>query len=174
LIYGRPSVARNGFSLIIESLKRWASLQSNLQEWEVISVGEGHKPIPIGNGKVIRSLGKLSLEDYAELLLRSAIGISLMVSPHPSYPPLEMAHFGLLTITNSYANKNLSCCHENIYSIDCLTPDRIADALLSRTWQFSEDPHAGLRGKSLIPSYCNNAEMFPFVEALFRILFSTL
>jgi len=174
LIYGRPSVSRNCFTLIVEALKIWSTLEPNLPEWEVVSIGESHKPISLGNGKVLRSLGKLSLEAYAEMLYRSAIGLSLMVSPHPSYPPLEMAHFGLLTITNSYANKNLSCCHENIYSIDYLTPDHIADALLSCIRKFSKDPCVGLLGKSKIPDYYDNPETFPFAEALSKILFFNL
>ncbi len=174
LIYGRPSVSRNCFTLIVEALKIWSSLEPSLKEWEVISIGESHKPVTLGNGKVLKSLGKLSLEAYAELLSRSAIGLSLMVSPHPSYPPLEMAHFGLLTITNSFANKNLSLCHENIFSLDNPTPDHIAEALLSSIRRFSKDPNIGLRGKSKTPDYCNNPEMFPFAEVLSKILFSTL
>ena len=41
----------------------------------------------------------------------SAIGISLMVSPHPSYPPLEMAHLGMLVLTNGFGAKDLSTWH---------------------------------------------------------------
>lgn len=172
LVYGRPSVERNCFPLIVEALRIWASHQPNLNEWEIVSIGENHKTVPLGNGKALRSLGKLSLESYAILLSQSAVGLSLMVSPHPSYPPLEMAHFGLLTITNSYANKDLSQCHENILSLDVLTPDRVANAILKRTDQFSADPRSGLKGKSLIPFYYQDAEAFPFAEEFSTILFN--
>ena len=30
-----------------------------------------------------------------------------MLSPHPSYPPLEMAEAGVTTITNCYGGKDL-------------------------------------------------------------------
>ncbi len=174
LIYGRPSVARNCFPLIVESMRIWASEQTDSKKWDVISVGETHKNIPLEKGTAIRSLGKLSLQDYARQLLRSAIGISLMVSPHPSYIPLEMAHFGLLTITNTYANKDLSSWHENILSLDCLTPDRIAEVLLSCVNQFSKDPHIGLKGQSLVLNYYSDSEMFPFIGELFENLFPPL
>jgi len=171
LIYGRPSVARNCFNLIVEGLKIWAGRQPDASRWELISVGESHKTISIGPDISIRSLGKLSLEEYAECMLKGAVGISLMLSPHPSYPPLEMAHFGLLTLTNSFAGKNLSSCHENIYSIDDLTPDRLAEALAFQTAKFDQDPQAGPRGKSLMTSYLSDKDIFPFAGALYRHLF---
>ena len=52
--------------------------------------------------------GKASLDEYADHLNRAAVGVSLMVSPHPSYPPLEMAEAGVLAITNNYGSKDLS------------------------------------------------------------------
>lgn len=67
-------------------------------------------------------VGKLSLEDYSETLNKTAIGISLMESPHPSYPPLEMASAGCITITNGYYNKNLALRSPNILSIKSITP----------------------------------------------------
>src|SRR4029450_13774842 len=43
---------------------------------------------------------------YASLLASCDVGLSLMLTPHPSLVPLEMAAAGLLTVTNTYANKN--------------------------------------------------------------------
>jgi hypothetical protein len=57
------------------------------------------------------------------------VGLPLMPSPHPSYPPLEMAHFGVLTITNGYANKDLSSAHDNIISIRDIRPVTIAEVV---------------------------------------------
>jgi hypothetical protein len=57
------------------------------------------------------------------------MGISLMVSPHPSYPPLEMSRFGVKTITNTYANKDLSSFNENIVSLDVCNGETIAAKL---------------------------------------------
>lgn len=164
LLYGRPSVERNCFPLIVEALKRWVLIQPGLEKWEVLSVGEMHKPVNLGNNKILKSLGKLNLEHYSELLLESAIGLSFMISPHPSYPPLEMAHFGLLTITNLFANKDLSACHGNITSLLKLMPETIAEALLEATEKFSADPLIGTKGESFIPDYRQIGRQFPFVN----------
>ncbi len=164
LIYGRPSVERNCFPLVVAALKEWVWKQPGIGEWKLLSIGEMHKPINLGNGVTLISLGKLTLSDYAKLLLESAIGLSLMVSPHPSYPPLEMAHFGLLTLTNSYANKNLSQYHDNIFSLEKLTPSTISNGLINMTKKFSDNPTTGIMGKSHMPYYCQDLPQFPFLD----------
>ncbi len=164
LIYGRPSVERNCFPLVVAALKEWVLKQPGIGEWKLLSIGEMHKPINLGNGVTLISLGKLTLSDYAELLLESAIGLSFMVSPHPSYPPLEMAHFGLLTLTNSYANKNLSQYHDNIFSLEKLTPSTISNELINMTRKFSDNPTTGIMGKSHMPYYCQDLPQFPFLD----------
>ena len=77
-----------------------------------------------------------------------------------------MAHSGLLTLTNSYANKNLSKLHENIISLQVLTPKAIAEALLTLTEKFVADPTVGLRGKSFMPYYTDNSCQFSFLDDL--------
>lgn len=52
-----------------------------------------------------------------------------MISPHPSYPPLEMASFGMGVVTNRYGRKDLSQWAQGIRSIDSFTPEAIAEAL---------------------------------------------
>ncbi|HLY13605.1 MAG TPA: hypothetical protein VKR24_04600, partial [Candidatus Limnocylindrales bacterium] len=95
VIYGRPKTARNAFPLLIEGLRAWRLRHPAAGSWSVISVGQPHADIDLGGGLTVHSRGKLSLDDYATLLRESAIGVSFMVSPHPSYPPLEMATLGL-------------------------------------------------------------------------------
>lgn len=129
LVYGRPSVSRNAFELLIYALKRWREQQKNAEEWTVLSAGEQHDDVDLGGGMVLRSVGKLPMDEYAKLLLDTYAGISLMVSPHPSYPPLEMATFGVRTITNCYANKDLAGFSKNIISLRACEPSAIADAL---------------------------------------------
>jgi glycosyltransferase involved in cell wall biosynthesis len=101
VIYGRPSVERNLFTTLIASLE--VSLcQLPLISCEILSVGELHENITLKSGHVVKSLGKLSIQSYLNLLSNSDLGISLMMSPHPSYPPLEMASAGMQVITNDY------------------------------------------------------------------------
>ena len=129
MIYGRPGTERNAFPLIVTALKEWALIQEDIGEWEIISAGESFDPIDLGNGKYLKSLGKVSLEEYANLMLTTKAAISLMVSPHPSYPPLEMASFGVRVITNTYDNKDLKDFSENIVSISNCSAKSIAQEL---------------------------------------------
>lgn len=129
LIYGRPSVARNLFELIVQSLSYWAGKDEKSSEWKVLSVGEYHDPIEFASGVKIESVGKLSLEEYAMLLAKSSVGISLMLSPHPSYPPLEMSMFGMKVITNTYANKDLRKLVSNVSCPSSLDPEEIGEEI---------------------------------------------
>jgi len=76
-----------------------------------------------------------------------------MLSPHPSYPPLEMAHSGILTITNSFAEKNLSSWHDNIYSLSRLAPEELAKAIETCVRRFEEDETVGWKAASKMPLY---------------------
>lgn len=130
LVYGRPVVGRNAFELICEALKRWQQRDPiRASRWRIVFLGESFElPLvyPIQNAEV---QGKVSLDAYARHLNRAAVGISLMISPHPSYPPLEMAEAGLLTITNGYPGKDLRQRFADIVSIEDLHPDALANAI---------------------------------------------
>lgn len=128
LVYGRPGVERNGFPLIVEALRLWCA-EDPRNGWKFISVGEPHPAIPLASGKSLVSLGKLTIAQYGEQMRRASIGISLMVSPHPSYPPLEMAAFGMTVVTNRYKRKNLSEFCSGIISVEPLNAAEIAGAL---------------------------------------------
>jgi len=56
----------------------------------------------------------------------------LMVSPHPSYPPLEMAAFGMGVVTNRYDNKRLDETMANVVSLESMTPESISAALTAQ------------------------------------------
>ena len=113
----------------MESLRQWVEIQQDANEWKVISAGEKFEDVDIGKGLKIHSVGKLSLDEYAKLMLESRIGISLMVSPHPSYPPLEMAMFGMKVITNSFANKDMTQYSDNIVSVEECSATNLAKYL---------------------------------------------
>jgi hypothetical protein len=52
-----------------------------------------------------------------------------MLSPHQSYPPLEMAQAGIVTITNSCFGKNLGRVANNIISLDRVAEDTISESI---------------------------------------------
>ncbi|MBE6601019.1 MAG: glycosyltransferase family 4 protein [Ruminococcaceae bacterium] len=133
LVYGRPSIDRNAFALVVETLKLWAASMPDAKDWKLCSAGEAHKDVDLGNGCVLRSLGKLSLEEYANTMRATHAGLSLMVSPHPSYPPLEMSTFGVKVVTNCYANKDLTGFNENMISLSDGSPRALSRALLDVT-----------------------------------------
>lgn len=154
LVYGRPTVARNAFFLVQRGLEHWARTHgADHPSWRIVSAGLPHDDIPLGGGHKLVSLGKLSLTDYGQLLRETAVGLSLMISPHPSYPPLEMAHFGVRVVTNGYANKRPSDRHENLIATPHLRPEAIAATLEQEIRRFETDPEAGLKAKSHMPDY---------------------
>ena len=130
LIYGRPSTARNLFEIIVEGARIWQGRNPEANStYELIFAGEEFDSTLLAELENARLVGKVSLTDYATLLNEAAIGLSLMVSPHPSYPPLEMAAAGCVTITNDYETKDLTRRADNIISLGVITPDKVADAL---------------------------------------------
>jgi hypothetical protein len=139
LIYGRPTVSRNAFEIVCEALFQWQQREPvTASRWRIVSLGETFDErwkVPVQNMEIG---GKASLEDYADHLNRAAVGVSLMISPHPSYPPLEMAEAGVLTITNNYDGKDLSRRFAEIISIERADPELLADAIGAAVLQAEE------------------------------------
>ena len=162
LVYGRPSVARNAFEIVVESLRKWVSIQVDAGSWTILSAGEQHKPVYLGEGLYLNSVGKLSIDEYAKVLMESYAGISLMVSPHPSYPPLEMSAFDVKVVTNSYDNKDISGFSDNIVSVDNVSPISVATALnkICDNFQIVVDH------KPVNEDYANSDNLFPFINDL--------
>jgi hypothetical protein len=170
LIYGRPGTPRNGFPLIVLALQAWAQHYSRAADWRVVSAGEPHPDVPLGNEVELESLGKLTLDQYAELLDVAAIGISLMVSPHPSYPPLEMAAFGMRVITNGFGAKNLSCVHSNIVSVANPEPANLAAALVRLCLAFETEKWFSRDGHFFDDTFLSEQAHFPFCKDLLHAL----
>lgn len=129
LLYGRPGKPRNAFELICMGLREWKRMTPDFADWEIFSAGEDMNDLVLEDGLVVQSLGKMSIEDYAKFMLESKVGISLMVSPHPSYPPLEMATFGMQVLANSFETKDISDFNENIHSVDHIDIRKFAEEL---------------------------------------------
>lgn len=131
LVYGRPGHHRNCFPAVLACLAAYSEVHGRTQGRGVdfYSAGMPHEDVSFANGMTLRSLGTLSMPDYAATLLQSHVGLALMASPHPSYPPLEMACFGLEVLTNAYPGKDLSREHPRIRNIDPTDPVRAAGEL---------------------------------------------
>ncbi|MCF4175272.1 rhamnosyltransferase WsaF family glycosyltransferase [Vibrio sp. McD22-P3] len=168
LFYGRPSVERNLFPLIIQSLRLWVENNPNASDWEVLSAGEDHEPIDLGRGVMAKPLGKLSLEEYSKVLEETSVGVSLMLSPHPSYPPLEMAAFGVRVVTNNYENKDLTKLVSNLDTPVTLDPQDISLSIANACDAHDEKSRCEIRNDV----FTNESSEFPFVKQVANILIS--
>ncbi|HEX8771113.1 MAG TPA: glycosyltransferase, partial [Acidimicrobiales bacterium] len=107
LLYARPSNGqRNLFELAVAAIRLAARRGAfDAEDWRLLGIGEPFPDQVVGEGLVLRAHPWLSLDEYAALLGSSDLLVSLMLSPHPSYPPLEMAAAGGLVVSNSYGVK---------------------------------------------------------------------
>lgn len=134
-IYGRPGVDRNLFYRALDVTDK-AFSDSILvpEEWEVYMAGQDKLPnILLDSGVTVQNLGKLSLDEYHEFAKTIDLGLSLMMAPHPSYPPLELASLGAAIVTTNYSNKqDLANYSKNIITTGSSLPallDGIRSAL---------------------------------------------
>ncbi len=125
LFYARPEAhaARNLYELGLVGLE--SAVQQGLfsSDWEFYGIGTigNNRLIPLSREAHLTLLPKVSLKEYLELIPTFDLGMSLMLSPHPSLVPLEMAAAGMPTITNTYANKTaleLSRISPNLIGIE--------------------------------------------------------
>lgn len=142
LVYGRPSVHRNLFELTVAALVAWQQRDPIFaSRWSIVFLGEEFSETwlePLQNARV---RGKAELEEYAGYLNRALVGLSLMVSPHPSYPPLEMAEAGMFVVANGYGAKDLSSRFDNIVSVRDLDDRSISRAVEDAVRR--AEPHVG-------------------------------
>ena len=128
----------------------------------MVSAGKPHADIDLGDGVWLRSVGKLDLTEYATLLRGSAIGISLMISPHPSYPPIEMAHMGMLVLTNRFENEGPLDLALEHHIRERPLGGRPGGQLSELCRLFEVDPGVGDKGISSSPDYMSDRPQFPF------------
>ncbi|MDB5822769.1 MAG: hypothetical protein JWR21_1473 [Herminiimonas sp.] len=133
LFYARPTVARrNLFEIGVVALRQAvASGVIDKDNWEVWAMGEKLAPVALGNGVFLNPLPWMSFDDYAKRVRTADLMLSLMLSPHPSYPPLEMAASGNLVVTNSFSVKTaerMKATSRNIIVAEP-TADSVAAAL---------------------------------------------
>lgn len=126
-LYGRPEVARNMYPGAIEALAGFVQAEGlGPKDIELVSIGLSHEPVDLPGGLQLRSLGKLPWDDYPAYLRGVDLGLSLMYSPHPSHPPIEMAASGVRVVTNGFGPKDLSQLSPAIASVLPAVPDMIA------------------------------------------------
>jgi len=113
LFYARPTNARNMLGLGLQALRVAIEQGSFPGMWEFISIGgRGSLPvIELGGGNLLRPALWASYAGYANSLRQADILLCPMLSPHTSYPVLEMAACGGIVVTNTYGPKTARALH---------------------------------------------------------------
>jgi hypothetical protein len=118
--YARPNNLRNLFYLGIEVIEDAIAQQVlDLEHWEIFLVGKDIPTVTFNGGYVPIKCENFSWSEYAELVGTVDLGLSLMYTPHPSYPPLDLVASGAVVVTNRFANKHdLSSYSANLICAD--------------------------------------------------------
>ena len=123
LFYARPTIApRNLFEIGLSALKRAAEGGVfNNSPWQLCFIGEAIAMTTLTDTISVEPCPWLTYEKYARLMRQSDVLLSLVLSPHPSYPPLEMAACGGMVVTNTFGSKTqtrLQAYSENIIAVE--------------------------------------------------------
>ena len=136
LFYARSEehAARNLFELALMSLSKLVEdARVDLTNWSFHGIGSlGGNVLDLADGLPLELVPKTSLEEYIKLMPSFDVGLSLMLTPHPSLVPLEMASAGMWTVTNTFANKtarHLSAISTNLIGVEP-TVEAICDGLV--------------------------------------------
>ena len=134
LFYSRPTNTRNMFGLGLMALRR-ASGDPVFAGWQFRSIGSRGSvpPLSLEGDAVLRPEPWLDYESYATLLRQADVLLCPMLSPHTSYPVLEMAASGGLSVTNTFATKTreaLEKLSDNIVAVEP-TVEAMAEGLIA-------------------------------------------
>ena len=104
--YARPNNPRNLYTVGVELLQKAVDRGIlDMTEWNVYCVGQNAPVIHFSAGKDSINMGQLSWTEYAKFLADVDLGLCLMYTPHPSYPPFDVASSGGVVLTNKMLNK---------------------------------------------------------------------
>lgn len=109
LLYGRPEAhaSRNMFEIAIIGLRMAIERGYFDEDWEFHGVGTlgPEYDVDLGSGRTLALRGTLPQGSYGAALGKYDIGMSLMLAPHPSILPFEMASAGQIVVTNSFESR---------------------------------------------------------------------
>ena len=141
--YARPNNPRNAFELSAAALKR---LKHRLgSSVEILCAGADFNPDAYGLEGVVEPLGWLPYEQTGDLYRTCHVGLSSMLTPHPSYLPFElMACGGLVVSLRNEADWLLQD------GVTCLIAEASASNLAAKLFQAVTgwEEHARLRANA--------------------------
>ena len=104
--YARPHNARNLYHRGVEVIQ--TAVERGIldpKKWNIHFVGKDLTPLRIAGGVEPILLQNLPWEEYAAYVRSVDLALTLMYTPHPSYPPLDVAACGGVAVTNSFGVK---------------------------------------------------------------------
>ncbi len=120
--YARPGNPRNLYWRGLEALS--GAIEAgvlNPTSWDFYFAGQAAHQIRLPGGTRPTLLDRLSWPDYVAEVRQMDLGLSLMYTPHPSYPPLDLAACGAVVVTSRFGPKqSLDRYCPNIL---CVEPD---------------------------------------------------
>lgn len=106
LFYARPDHPRNLYWLGLEVVD--AAIRDGIlspSEWNIHFIGSELPDMRFTDDVCPKVWGTLPWARYTELLSEIDLGLSLMDTPHPSYPPIDLAAAGAIVVTNTHGPK---------------------------------------------------------------------
>jgi len=153
-MYARPEqhAARNLFPLGILGLSRAIERGVLTGSWEMSGIGAlsvGQKVrLPRDYELILKP--KMLVEEYAQFIAATDVGISLMYAPHPGLVSFELAEAGVRVVTNTFGSRSseyLRSISENLVPCDP-TIEGIAEGI-GRAVGSLDDIESRLRGANI-------------------------
>jgi len=168
VFYARPAHPRNLFELglraLAEAVRRPVFTDGG---WEFIAIGGETRVWRLSDRYLLVPQPKLTYRDYAAYLGESDVLLSLMLSPHTSYPPLEMATAGGLVVTNTFGGKTAATLAAISPAIRGVRPD--VESVAAAIVQAAEEVTSGrpIGPPTTLPSSWDESlrEVMPWLEA---------
>lgn len=125
--YARPNNARNLFWRGMEALQ--GAFEAGIfpaSRWEIILLGKDVPEISMPRGVDVRTMRTLGWAEYQRFVASVDAGFVLMDTPHPSYPPLDLAAAGAAVLTNRHgAKRDLSSYSANLLMASTAVDDLV-------------------------------------------------
>jgi len=168
--YARPKNSRNLYLRGLEVLSKAVSKGILKQEdWNVHFVGKDLGSLRLPGDLPVTLVENLTWDRYVALIRGMDLGLSLMLTPHPSYPPLDLVACGAVAVTNRCGikqslaerySRNLICSEPAVDElVECLAEGvalakdhkrryaNYAEQPLGRSWEAAFSPVLSWMGR---------------------------
>ena len=138
--YARPNNVRNlywrGIAAVSSAIEEGVLASEN---WAFYFVGKEAPELILPGAVRPQIINDAPREEYLRIVRGVDVGLSLVYSPHPSYPPFDLAASGAVVVTNRFgaAKMDLSRYSPNILCVEPSVPGLVAG--LRRAVALAED-----------------------------------